>query len=290
MSKHKKRQIGTQVDTVSSLVDIVIPVYNRFDILQDCIFALSNIVEPKFTLTLVDNASDRKEADNFYTSLNTMQFFGKYARVIRNKTNTGFSAACNDGAKLNQSPYILFLNSDVILEQNSIHHMLDTMQTKERAGIVGAKLLFPDDVDEKGLNPNIRPKGRVQHVGLSIDINGRIYHPFVGWEEDNYRVNRMGELNQFAVTGACLMIKTQLFRQIGKFGIEYEMGTYEDIDLCMKVRDLGYNIYVNPQAVGKHYTGASAEAYRVQFPLNKNEALFRSKWMNKIEWWDYKIL
>ena len=243
-----------------------------------------------FSLTLVDNASIKDDANYFYKKIEATQFGGQVAKIIRNQQNTGFPTACNQGAKGKHAPYIFFLNSDVILQTDAIEQLVDAMDFRPMAGVVGMKLVFPDDVQQRGLNTQIRPANKVQHVGLSVDINGRIHHPFIGWDENHPRVNRMNGLYQFAVTGAALMVRRDLFNKIGGFSQEYGIGTYEDVDLCMKVRELGYNIYVNTEAVGRHYTGASAEIGKSQFPLNQNEALFKSKWMKKLEWWDAKVL
>jgi GT2 family glycosyltransferase len=71
---------------------------------------------------------------------------------------------------------------------------------------------------------------------------------------------------------------------VGGFDEVYGLGTWEDVDYCMKVRELGYNILVNPKAVGTHFTGATAEFYKIGYPMDQNRMVFLSKWATKIRW------
>jgi GT2 family glycosyltransferase len=139
-------------------------------------------------------------------------------------------------------------------------------------GICGAKLLFPPT----STSP-IRPAGKVQHVGLALNIRGEIVHPLVGWSADHPKccVSR----DVFATTGACYMIRRELFNKVGGFGQEYGLGTFEDADLCLKIRSLGLRVFLNAEAKAYHYVGASAEKKKVNFPLQENSMTFKNKWI-----------
>lgn len=76
------------------------------------------------------------------------------------------------------------------------------------------------------------------------------------------------------------MVRRNLFNKAGGFDLAYGMGTFEEVDLCFKVRQMGFRIYVNVEAKGYHYTGASVEKKGTGFPLQSNHAIFRSKWGN----------
>ena len=120
-----------------------------------------------------------------------------------------------------------------------------------KTGAVGMKLLFPKDSKD----PN-RPAGKVQHVGISTNIKGDFIHNFVGWSPDNPRVLRIKE--SYAITGAAMMTRRNLFIQVKGFNEEYGIGTYEDVEYCLTLRDMGYNIRIEQEAIGEHYVGATA--------------------------------
>lgn len=288
MSKRRHRQQSRQnnpkvrqaiIDNRTKL-DIVICVYGRFDILSKCLEALPEATSSAYNLILVDNASpDRAEADNFYKSVDS-----KSVTIVRNKENLGFPAACNIGARRKQSPLILMLNSDVILYPEAIDKLIADFDDP-KVGVAGMKLIFPPD-DPAGLNTNIRPAGKIQHIGLETNIRGEFVHVFVGWDADHPKPNKVRET--YAVTGAALMTRRSLWNRVGGFREEYGRGTWEDVDFCLSVRDAGeYTVIVDPTAVGIHYTGATAEEYQIAYPMDFNRLIFLQKWANRVNWTEW---
>jgi len=147
-------------------------------------------------------------------------------------------------------------------------------------GVVGIKLLFP-------LNSTspIRPAGRVQHIGLSLNINGEVTHPLISWSPTHPKTQVSRDV--WAVTGACLSVRRDAFNKVGGFDKIYGRGTFEDVDLCLKVRQLGFRIYIDANAQAYHYVGASAEKRNEPFPIMENKMIFQSRWMNtKLAVWD----
>ena len=277
MSRNRTKRIREP----KTLLDIVIPVMGRFDLLTQCIESIPDAVKDiPYKIYIWDNDSpDKEEADEFYKNKIDNSF------VIRNPHNIGFPKACNKVTSRGRSPLIFFLNSDVVLDEGSVDLLVRKMDDPQ-VGVVGMKLVFPSN--HAGLNPNIRPPNQLQHIGLSANIRGEIVHSFVGWNPDHERVNVQNEV--FAVTGAALMTRRNLWIKVKGFDELYGHGTFEDVDLCMKVRELGYNVLVEPKARGIHYVGATAEKYGVGYPIGYNHMQFMTKWGDKIEWWDYKVL
>jgi GT2 family glycosyltransferase len=275
--KRRKRRAS------KTLLDIIILVHGRFDLLTQCIASIPEAVgEISYHIYLWDNASpDKKEADAFYENK------PEHTTVIRNIANAGFPKGCNAAASRGRSPLILFLNSDVILEPGSIDKLVRKMDNP-KIGVVGMKLVFPED--HAGLNPQIRPAGRLQHIGISANIRAEIIHPFMAWSPDHPKVMAMEHKEPLAVTGAAMMTRRSLWTEIKGFHDGYGQGTYEDIEYCMAIREMGYNIAVDPNAVGTHYVGATAEKYNVPYNLNYNRMTFMQRWGHKLEWWDWKIL
>ena len=272
--KHKNKSVKPIQDT---LLDIIIPVMNRFDLLEKCIQSISSAAnEIKYNLILVDNASEKDKADQFYASLDK-------AIVIRNKENMGFPRACNQGASRKYSPLILFLNSDVILETNAIFNLVKTMDNPT-IGVAGMKLLFPDEeqIYDAKINSNIRPAQKVQHVGMFCNLHGDFFHAYIGWSADNPKV--LAIKDAYAVTGAALITRRNIWNKAGGFYEGYGIGTYEDIDFCLTVRDMGYNIVIEQTAVGTHYVGATAEQHKISYPLQYNRLIFLQRWANRLNY------
>ena len=260
MSRKQKRH-----SNLETLIDVVIVTGGRFDMLTKCLDALYDDPVSK-RIILIDNntpAEERIANGHLFNSNDQL-------KSVRLTNEVGFAQANNEGARMGSSPLIMFLNDDVELTTGAIQTVVDTFQD-ETIGAVGIKLLFPLD----STSP-IRPAGKVQHVGMALDIRGNAEHPLVGWSADNPRVciNR----DVIAITGACLTIRRSLFNKIQGFDPVYGMGTWEDVDLCFKVRAAGFRNYVNVSALGYHYVGSTAEKKRIPFPLQHNKMIFQSKW------------
>lgn len=278
MSKRSRKQLAPQhrLVEVKTLVDIIIPVFGRFDLLQRCIDALPASANGiLYKIILVDNCSPiKEEADKFYSQLD------KNIIAIRNKKNLGFPRACNQGASKGKSPLIFLLNSDVILEPETLKNMVLAMDDPN-VGVVGAKLIFPEGTQSG-------PENRIQHVGLATNIRGEWEHLFIGWKPDNPKALAVRDV--LAVTGAALMTRRNLYAQLGGFDEIYGAGTYEDVDYCLKVRLLGKNVIIEQSAVGWHYTNASAREYGIGFPLLQNKSIFMARWMNQYPWTSWMYL
>lgn len=275
MSK-RNRNKNTRVSSV--VVDVVITTAGRFDCLRDCLAALDKQSVPH-NVVIVDIASDPEER-----RANQAIFEGR--RVERFEQNVGFAAGSNAGARKGGSPLILFLNDDVTLFEGALEKMIRRMDD-QTIGICGAKLLFPPT----STSP-IRPAGKIQHVGLALNIRGEIIHPLVGWSADHPNASQSRDV--FAATGACFMIRRNLFNKAGGFDQAFGLGTFEDVDLSLKVRALGFRVFIEAESKGYHYAGASAEKKQIGFPMQQNNILFRSRWAGTPyflwdEWSHYEV-
>jgi len=256
------------------MVDIVIPTGGRFDMLEKCINAIREYATIPVSITIVDDASDKEKKAKYKhlfdgaLSNNVVQI-----NVRRNEIQQGFSASCNAGAKMGTAPLICFMNDDITVTSTYFDNLIKAMEDKS-IGICGAKLLFPENsTDEK------RPGGKVQHIGLALDITAGAVHPLIGWSANNPKTCVTREV--FATTGALLTIRRPIFNQLGGFDIIYGKGYWEDVDLCLRVRQKGYKIVVDCSLIAYHYTSASSEI-NSQFASNfqTNAMTFRSRWGN----------
>lgn len=256
------------------LVDIVIPVFGQFEKAGQCIEAVL-AQEGGFPIQIyvVDDASpDQDAADKFYEQYRN----DKKIKIFRNKTNHGFGATVQHGARKGAAPLILFLNSDVLLQPDSLYNMVREFDDPE-VGVVGPLLTFSDD------SPN-GPIGKVQHAGMVIDITGKPYHLHLGWDPENPRVQTRKEMQ--VVTGACMLTRRKVFMAIG-FNPIYGRGTYEDMEYCLRVRSGGLKVVFTPKARGTHYTGASVIGAQIAYPLRENFQKFLNACRGMFVWDEY---
>lgn len=289
MAKRRKKQnpIKSQpitqsysVSSSQSLVDIIILVHRRFDLLSQCLQSIPAATNGiGYRIIIFDNGSPFEEANDFYRTL------PQDIKVIRNKENLGFPKGCNLAFDRGFSPLVFFLNDDVILDPDSLEHLVHAMDDP-KVGIAGMKLIFPEHTDLPQDNGQ-RPSGKIQHVGLATNIRAEVYHQFIGWTPNHPKVMAVHDV--YGVTGAALLTRRWLFTKAGKFLEAYGIGTYEDVDYCLSVRKLGYNIVVVQEATGVHHTGATAVTYQIGYPLNENRMIFMQRWQRDLDWseWIY---
>jgi O-antigen biosynthesis protein len=156
-----------------------------------------------------------------------------------------FSTLCNRGAEYAGSDYVLFLNDDTeVITPDWIESMLEHAQ-RSSVGAVGAQLLFPN--------------GTIQHAGVAIGVVGVAAHAFRGLDASvpHYFALSQSVRNCSAVTAACLLMRKNVFEQVGRFD-EVNLPTcFQDVDLCLKVVEAGLSVVYTPFARLYHYESAS---------------------------------
>ena len=237
---------------------IIISVCNRGELTRDCVTALAALDGlPDYELIVVDNGSTDGTAE-FLAQL------GGDVRSVTNAENLGFAKACNQGAALARGKYLVFLNNDTIPRPGWLNALVMEAEGDASVGIVGSKLLYPD--------------GTIQHAGVVRDCRYLLpYHIYKSFAGEHPAVNQRREFQ--IVTAACLLIRRALFEEVGKFDEGYRNGL-EDADLCLKVRERGYQVVYQPRSVVVHLES--------QTPGRKtheaaNAARFLDRWGG--QWW-----
>jgi len=234
------------------VASVIIPTFNNLDLTRSCLESLaSHPIQTPFELIAVDNAS----TDGSLEFLREEEKAGNL-RLIANSSNEGFARACNQGARAARGVLLLFLNNDTRVTAGWLDAMVRAAE-RQQTGIVGAKLLYAD--------------GRVQHAGIGF-INGVPDHPHRHADARAPEVNRFRELDM--VTGACLLIRQELFRQLAGFDEIFRNGV-EDVDLCLRARAAGWKVVYEPQAVVYHLEGRSAGRFN---HAGDNLRIFFERW------------
>jgi GT2 family glycosyltransferase len=262
-----------------SKVDICVLTAGRFDLLQECLTAIHK--EMEFTpcnLYVFDNGSPADELKMFHSLLE--QLF--ITRTRRINANRGYAAGANQAIRMGSESLVMFVSDDVMLEPGSIRSLVNTMNNDPMIGICGMKLLFPQHSTDAS-----RPAGKVQHVGHSVDLQRNIIHPFLGWSRNNPKTCISGE--RFSVTGAAFMTRRDAFYKAGRFDEVYGKGYFEDVELCINMRNAGYKVWVDTNAEAYHYVGATFAKRNEESTLKANQQLFLQRNSKFIGWTDWQL-
>jgi len=234
-------------------ISIIIPVFNKKDLTYNCLQALFGLSSKhQYEVIVIDNASTDGTQELLYNHFPA-------CRIVTNTENMGFASACNQGAHAAKGHYLVFLNNDTVPLPGWLDNLVDALRRHPDAGIVGCKLLYPDET--------------IQHCGASMNHDGTFFrHQYKFLPSSHPLVNSERELD--AVTAACFITPRTLFHSLGMFDTGYSNGC-EDMDYCSKVKQAKYRIFYTPSSVLYHLES------QTQRPKNRdreNFALYLSKW------------
>lgn len=223
------------------LVSILIPNKDYVKDLKTCIDSiLERSTYKNIEIIIIENNSEEEETFAYYNKLES----NPKVKVVYYEGDFNFSAINNFGAKAADGEHLLLLNNDTeVITKNWIEEMLMFSQRKD-VGAVGAKLYFHDDT--------------VQHAGVLLGINHVAGHAHKGWRrtDDGYAARLTIAQNYSAVTGACLMMRREVFDEIGGLDEEFTV-SFNDVDMCLRIREKGYLVVFTPYAQLYHYESKS---------------------------------
>jgi GT2 family glycosyltransferase len=147
-----------------------------------------------------------------------------------------FAKACNDGAAAaGPVDYLVFLSEDAVPVEGWLEALVDEAEAHPEAAAIGAKLLDAD--------------GIAKHAGIVIGCDRRPHHIYAGFPGDHPAVNRPKEVA--AVSAACMLVRRECFERVGGFD-GTGLGGYEDVDLCLRLREAGHRIRYCPRSALLH--------------------------------------
>jgi GT2 family glycosyltransferase/protein-L-isoaspartate O-methyltransferase len=241
----------------NSKVSIIILNWNKLAYTKNCIASIEeNTLYPNYEVILFDNGSTEPGTDEFLSRTKLT--------VIRSPQNLGFSIGNNRAAAAADGDLLLFLNNDTIVHKNWLEPMVTMLKAYPNCGIVGSRLLYPDST--------------IQHIRVAFDHKGNCVHPFKRYPADIPEAVRPAECE--AVTGACMLMRKEVFVGAGGFDEGYLHGS-EDIDLCLKVRKRGLKVMYCPDSIITHYEQVSLKTKGLQYKkktTRRNRKIFMSRW------------
>lgn len=235
-------------------LSIVIVNWNAGQQLRDCIASIARAGHEGFELRevmLVDNGS----ADD---SLDGIEQLGVPVMVIRNTVNRGFAAACNQGAARASGDYLLFLNPDTMLFAKSLSVPVEFMERKENAaiGICGIRLL-----DERGVFSTSCarfPSLRI-FLGAATGLSRLIPQVCPTHLMSGIECVNSGVVDQ--VIGAFFLVRGELFKKLDGFDEQFFV-YFEEVDLSLRAKNLGYSSYLLTEAAAFHKGGGCTDAVK----------------------------
>jgi len=225
----------------SGKVSIIIPTKDKAELLRACVASiLEKSTCPDYEIVIVDTGSQEPATLELYRALE----LDVRVRFVEYEGRFNWSRANNLGATHARGDLLLFLNNDTeVIEPGWMEEMAG-WAARSQIGVVGAKLL--------------RPNGAIQHAGIVMGLAGHGSHVFEDCAEGEYGIFGSPEWvrNYRAVTGACMMVRREIFDQLQGFDELYRIG-YSDIEFCLRAVRAGYRNVYTPFARLTHHEGGS---------------------------------
>ncbi|MCF6288411.1 MAG: glycosyltransferase family 2 protein [Proteobacteria bacterium] len=226
----------------SQLVSIIIPFRNGLELLKGCVESILNKTSyANYEILLIDNQSDDNDIIAYCQLL--VQTQTKIKLYQYNET-FNFAKINNFAVSKAQGDLLLFLNNDTkVINNDWLREMVSQIQ-QDNVAAVGAKLLFADDT--------------IQHSGIIVSKAGAV-HPNKGLADLAVGYFQRANYVQYvsACTAACLLVNKSIFIEVGGFDEKLFAIAYNDVDLCLKIRQKGYKIVYTPYAKLYHYESKS---------------------------------
>jgi GT2 family glycosyltransferase len=227
-------------------VSIIIVNYNTTDFLKDCLNSIIQYTSDiEFEIIVVDNNSPERIIEKFPEEFKEVNFF------FRN-VNDGFGAGCNYGASKAKGEYFIFVNPDIIFEENFLINFINILESRKEIGIISPLFKTFDNKIKYSFNkfPDITWEfyeflgsgfnKRINSLLHKVEITSKSNNPLiVDW-----------------VTGACLFIRSELFKSLNGFDEKFFL-YYEDVDLQLRAYKSGYKVACLPSVAVKHYQNSS---------------------------------
>ncbi len=224
-------------------VSVLIPNQDHREDITRCLESLyQNAGWDDFEVLILENNSTQPETFACYERLQRQY---PRCRVLRYEGGFNFSAINNFGARQATGAHLLLLNNDIEVETPGFLRELLSYSQRSDVGAVGAKLFYPNNM--------------VQHAGVIIGIGGTAGHLYKCQLRDSAGdLYRLATTQNFcAVTGACLMVKKELYERFGGLDETAFAVAYNDIDFCLRLWQRGFLNVLTPFAAATHYESKS---------------------------------
>ncbi len=231
------------IPTSEPRVSIIIPFRDQTGATRRCVGKLlAHTRYTNYDIVLVDNWSTSHESRSFLAEMEKLD----HVRVLHVVEAFNYARLNNLAAARSDAEFFVFMNNDVFISDPGwLHRLIGEATARDDIGIVGAKLLYPDQT--------------IQHAGVLSGVHGVAAHVHLGLNASDYGYIGRAMLSQefTAVTAACLLIRAELFRKVGGFDEEHLQVAYNDVDLCLKIHEAGYRVVWCAGLIAEHHESLS---------------------------------
>lgn len=253
-------------------VSIIIPNKNHCEDLKRCIRSIKRLTTySNYEIVIVDNQSNEEDLVEFYDQLRC----DDRTNIVSFDKEFNYSEANNFGVRYATGEYYILLNNDTeVISPAWIEEMLMYAQ-RDDIGAVGAKLYFPDHT--------------IQHAGVILGLGPHRTAGHAFSKVDGENLGYMGRLyyaqNVSAVTAACVMIPRRVWEAVNGLDTSFAVA-FNDVDLCMRIRQMGYLIVWTPYAELYHYESKSRGSENTPEKKKRFESevqRFRERWEKQLK-------
>jgi len=248
-------------------VTVVVVNYNADHVLIDC---LESALREAEEVVLVDNASRPETFEPLIAGVAAHPRL----RVVRVPENRGFAAGCNLGTAISTQPYVLYLNPDCNLTPGSLARLCRAVQEHPRAAMAGGRLTYPDGVEQGGGRRAVPTPWRSFVRGFGLARFARRWPKVF----DDFHLHRQplpsGPVPVEAISGACMFVTRRAIDDVGPLDEGYFLHC-EDLDLCARARQRGWDILFVPDAPIVHHKGGCSRDRPVFVEWHKHKGMVR---------------
>jgi len=221
-------------------MSVIIPTRNRVDLLRNCIDGLAKTQYPDMEVIVVDNDSDEPETLAYLARLDAARY-----RVLHYPGPYNYPAINNRAVEHAGGRLICLLNNDIEMLDSNWLAIMASSAVRPDVGAVGARLLYPD--------------GRIQHAGVVLGISAAAAHAHRLIDPESTGYFSRHNLPQFvsAVTAACLVVSREKYLTVGMMDETAFPVAFNDVDLCLKLNERGWQSFYEPRATLIHHESLS---------------------------------
>lgn len=246
------------------LCSIVILTHNQVDYTKLCVESIETFVNAPHELIFVDNAS----TDGTIEYLTGIVETKKNYSLIKNSENRGYAAGNNIGINAAKGEFVLIMNNDILVTKGAVESLVSALRADKRTALIGPKTNFVS-----------------RRAQLDLEAEYGSIDELIKYAELKSAQNKGKTSQAKLLVGFMFLGRTKLLKEAGGFDESFGIGNYEDIDLCRKLTENGYDLRISEDSYVHHFGHVSFDASDVDYNelIEKNKKIYEDKWKDAVE-------